>query len=652
MKTRFYLVNIFIVLISICDHAPAAAQVVARTNLRITEGRYLLRLSSGRVMEADANGFRSNGARVQIWLPYYALNQLWDFKDAGEGKYFIINVGSNRALQAVRGSGLVNGSAVQLWPQSATSEEQKWYVQSAGTGKYTFRCAAAGSDKVLDVTGAVIDRGGAPIQLWDNRSGPNQSWTMVRSFDSAVVRNGLVDLRLNQSALKHQAPVMERGSCTFFGNIAALEAAYKKRGYGELDLSEEFFATMAKILYIHPYWSDNTGANYRENQFGGLQGGGSIDWFKNGLRLPLESNMPFKTTFDVPRYWDTLNQRVTSDFNATLLTAAMLKAPLFYGATAGEKIVSSLQRNTTEYERILSFGYEIDVDLNIAHNYLVVGFDKTDAANPVFLVKDSYETPGTRCFSDCNRVPYATLMGMVDGAGYITEVRAPGSFPELAFLGTWKLNFDGHRGRLDIYHIPGITNPGLLTSNGGSAIADKRIGVFYDETGRAFRVNGAITGNKIEFYFDLSTPNQRWDEMRGRKFGYYLNPALDIMTGFHMDADRSNYAGYATKGNYIVHGTADPFLDRLVNNNWTMKWGNKSGTVRCSVGEDGTRVSGTFTSPGATTERITFSYNPTDHSFIKVTMGTSIGSMKYLSHERGIMCGADNTGNIMLFYKQ
>jgi Ricin-type beta-trefoil lectin domain-like len=623
---------------------------------QLSEGRYFIELSNGNVLEAEGGSFKNNGAKTQIWQRYHALNQLWDVKRVpGEAnKYYILNVGGNKALDALDRDVNTNGCKVQLWQHYPGNLNQKWIIQP-GTGKqYTVRCAASTSNKVLDVTGGVIDRGGAAIQLWDNLNRPNQLWKFTRSYDSAIVQNNFVDLRLNQSALKRQVTTagIDRGYCTYFGNIAALEAAYKKRGYGELDLSEEFFSLVAKVMYLHPYWNEITGSNYRENQLGQSQGGGSMGWFKTGLKIPLESVMPFDHTFANPPYWDTRDQRLANDFNTGLLTSRVVKASTYYGALSATMLTDAQKNNSAEYERVLNMGYEINVKHG-SHNYLVVGYDKRDPSNPVFLVKDSYDPTGTRCVDLCDLVTYADLIPIVEEAGYITQVREPGTFPELAFLGRWKLNFDGWKGTLDIYHIPGITHPVLLTANSGSALklTDKRIGVFYDEAGNAFRVNGSIIGNKISFCLDISVPNLRWDEFRGRKFLYNLNPALDIMSGFHVDIDGKSYGGYATKGSYISHGSITNYIQNLINTNWKMNWDGQTGIVTCRVGEDASRVNGTF-DYGTGTQPFSIWYDAADHSLLNIRVGDRTVRGKFLNHEKGIICGYDNLqGKILLLYK-
>ncbi len=641
-------------------HVPPPSPTAA-TNISMPEGRYLIKLANGRVLEAESNTFKNDGAKVQIWLPYYALNQLWDLKSAGAGKYYFINVASGKTLKVNITKGIHNGSLVQTWSQSIKSEETKWFIQSAGNQKYTIRSAAAGSsNKVLDVTGGAIDRGGAAIQLWDNANAANQSWIFERSYDSAIIAPNFVDLRLNQTALKHQALGIERGSCTYFANLAALEAAYKKRGYGELDLSEEFFSIMSKVMYLEPYWSRVTTSNARENQMGATQGGGSIFWLTNGLKIPLEQNVPFRPSYTGSPLSDV--QRVVNDYNATQLTDSVLTAAVYYGATTGVEFTSAQYLNPAEYEKILDLGYEISVLINGgSHNVVIIGYDKTDPANPMFLVKDSYyNPPGVACASLFDKRSYSALIASpVIGATYITAIREPASFNELAFMGRWNLNFDGHKGILDVYHIPGLNytakafGGALRETDGGTIInGDNRIGVFYDEAGNAFRVNGKISGNMMEFYFDLSSPNQRWDQLLGRRFLYYINPSSKIMSGFHADAGVGLFGGYATKGTYITHAASEPYIDRLINSEWTLRWGNERGTVRCRVGEDGSVVNGTFNN-GTSSRPISFRYDPADRTLIKITLGDQRAKVKFLNHESGIMCGnTDITHQPVLMYKQ
>jgi Ricin-type beta-trefoil lectin domain-like len=227
----------------------------------IIPGRYHIRLSNGRSLEAESSQFRDNGAKIQIWLLYKALNQVWDVSSAGNGQFFIRNVGGDKALDAHAPTVHNNGCKVQLWQAFDQNPNQKWMFQPVGGG-YTIRCAGSNGTKVLDVKDRAIDRGGSPIQLWDAHNGDNQVWFLEPSHDRAIVSENFVDLRPNQTPIKHQGG---RGSCTFFGRLAAIEAAYKKRGFGDLNLSEEFASILIKVLGLHSNWSDIRHENFREN---------------------------------------------------------------------------------------------------------------------------------------------------------------------------------------------------------------------------------------------------------------------------------------------------------------------------------------------------------------------------------------------------
>jgi hypothetical protein len=55
-----------------------------------------------------------------------------------------------------------------------------------------------------------------------------------------AVMPSFIDLRENQTPIRNQS----RRTCTTFCSIAALEAAYKRAGYDDINLSEGFFIYM------------------------------------------------------------------------------------------------------------------------------------------------------------------------------------------------------------------------------------------------------------------------------------------------------------------------------------------------------------------------------------------------------------------------
>jgi len=100
-----------------------------------------------------------------------------------------------------------------------------------------------------------------------------------------------------------------------------------------------------------------------------------------------------------------------------------------------------------------------------------------------------------------------------------TRSSTPGRGRSSRSSGAGILVSHGHKGELDIGHIREFPS---AARQAGDHVADRRIGSFYDERGKAYRVNGRIAANRIEFYIDLKNPNARYDQIGGRRFAYTL----------------------------------------------------------------------------------------------------------------------------------
>jgi hypothetical protein len=77
-----------------------------------------------------------------------------------------------------------------------------------------------------------------------------------------------------------------------------------------------------------------------------------------------------------------------------------------------------------------------------------------------------------------------------------------------------------------------------------------RIGTFYDKNDpkKAFRVNGEIKRNRIDFYVERSKPNPGLDQRGGRHFTYYLAEGdRRLMAGSHRDLDGAEWGGFARR---------------------------------------------------------------------------------------------------------
>jgi hypothetical protein len=224
-------------------------------------------------------------------------------------------------------------------------------------------------------------------------------------------------------------------------------------------------------------------------------------------------------------------------------------------------------KNAADIETVLAGGHEVIWDFSFAgkrprdsvwtydgpakpdsdsHSMLIVGYDRRNARQPYFIVKNSWgptKVPGARGFT---HISYEYLK-YGSTAGYITGV-VRRSWPELRFVGRWSLHFDGFEGLLDITHLPGVFK-GVLKEKGNKS-RDCRIGIFFDKNdpNKAFRVNGSIKGNRIDFYIDSQNANAHWDQLGGRHFTYYLSKDdRNLMAGTHVDPNGSLWGGYARR---------------------------------------------------------------------------------------------------------
>ena len=378
-----------------------------------------------------------------------------------------------------------------------------------------------------------------------------------------------VDLSSQQTPLRKQG---HRGTCIVHSVVAGMEAALKRAGYGDLDLSEDSFIYFVKMFYLTDTSAKTAGD--AENKLGGTDGGGSIEnlnYLVGGLAVPEESaGWPDGHNYKIPKLDDS---HWASQFNIDSwalsprhLQPMTLRAPRYFTVTSFVRLHNGTDADAIE--AALYGGHEVEWDFQECgkrptdavwtydvppkpdrkvHSMLIVGYDRRDAGNPYFIVKNSWgptKVPGANGYT---YISYDYLKyGLT--AGYITGV-AQRSWPELQFVGRWSLHGDGAEGILDITHVPGVFQ-GVLNQKRDKT-RDHRIGIFYDQNDptQPCRVNGSIKGNRIDFYIDRTNANAHWDRLAGRHFVYYLSEGdRNLMSGADRNMNTaSTRAGYARR---------------------------------------------------------------------------------------------------------
>ena len=355
-----------------------------------------------------------------------------------------------------------------------------------------------------------------------------------------------------------------------------MEPALKRAGYGDVNLSEDAFTYFIKLFWMNTEAAKVAGGT--ENQVGGTDGGGAVENMaymvgSGGLAVPEESaGWADGHDYKLPLPW--FNAHWTNQFNVDSwnlsprqLQPQTLRARRYFAVTSYRVLPNG--NDAAAIEEVLASGHELTWGFSCfvgkqpgnamwtydrpakpdteGHAVLLVGYDRRDARNPYFIIKNSWgpsKIPGAKGFT---YVSYEFLQKYGLEAGYITGVTER-SWPELRFIGRWALHFDGWEGILDISHVPGVFQ-GVLNRK-GEKTRDCRVGMFYDKNdpSKAYRVNGSMKGNRIDFNIDGKNPNARCDQLGGRHFTYYLSAGdRDLMAGTHRDPDGSIWSGYARR---------------------------------------------------------------------------------------------------------
>ncbi len=446
-----------------------------------------------------------------------------------------------------------------------------------------------------------------------------------------ILTPNYVNLARNQTPIRDQGA---RNTCITFAAIGGLEAAYKRSGYGDLNLSEQFLNYMGKTFWLDFSWSDivargNDGKEAQVGAFGGGQGYSYIKQLGNGLKVPDERLMPYKsrdydsTDFRPLRFpWDNsywLKQKRMSDFNmdTVFLPPAALVADKYY-SIASYGLVSGNDVNAIE--QILRSGKEVVWDMTGyfpstpiwdtasqytcsncgygSHAMLIIGYDRRDRdpKKHCFIIKNSWgPVPASLGHNDgFTRVTYDYVKAYGNQGSYINSVNPPARWTPLGFVGRWDINLDGVPGILDIYHVQHVME--VLWKEQGVNNADNRLGTFYDRSGKAYKVNGYSDGMNLHFFINLEKPNVIWDDMSGRQFNFtLLEDKGRIMAGSYTGLDGKIYGGYAKKKSVILP-PGKPYQGTLTTSSymgdWKFMYNNTMGML--SVGQRDQLLSGNF----------------------------------------------------------
>jgi hypothetical protein len=364
---------------------------------------------------------------------------------------------------------------------------------------------------------------------------------VVSGFTAQVAAQQVV---LKVDLRKQQTPIVDqggRGTCTSFAVVAALEAAYMRAGH-DVRLSAEFSHHMAKMTFLDGADGNQRSANQAESHsaaLGGISAEHLLFALTHGLALPEARAMPYRQReFAVSAKPDWKNQFVVNSFNLNPhhLPMTALHAERYFSIQSFSWLASATDPKALE--GVLRKGYEIVWTFHVsgdrkgpiwkytgppgqqdgAHAVLLVGYDRTDPANPYFIVKNSWgktNTPGADGYTYIayDYLNYGTY------AGYVTAVTKPRPRPTYAFLGRWQASFPGHQGILDLYHLPGVMEPLFkVWQKQGAKVKvfqDRRVGTFYEngDLTRAYRVNGSFQGDQLVLTINWKKSNLPYDEL-------------------------------------------------------------------------------------------------------------------------------------------
>ncbi len=360
-----------------------------------------------------------------------------------------------------------------------------------------------------------------------------------------------VDLSADQTPVKDQASCGNRFIQT---TVAAMEAAYKRAGYENVDLSELFPAYMGPMFFLEAVeWTGPNDtptmrvpmATERETSLLSDQAL-SVESAEPCMQLaiPEELYMPNRP---VPAnlgkhpdpndpFW--ANQFTVSSFNLdpVNLPPFALSAPRYYQIRSMKWLSKKEAQTPAAIEAVLAKGHEVIWAFRWPNGdgalryLLLIGYNRTDPKNPYFLVKTGRDEVDVGDSHDgFSRISY-DFLHYGEQASTIQKVANPKPWPELKFIGRWHLDAEEIQGVLDLYHLPGMMQKEFdrygFQDESGQPLRDRRLGTFYTQGDphAAYRVNGTARGRTLDLWIDFENPSARWDLLNGWKISLQLDP--------------------------------------------------------------------------------------------------------------------------------
>jgi hypothetical protein len=319
------------------------------------------------------------------------------------------------------------------------------------------------------------------------------------------LESNLIDL-LNFTPLNQ----LDRDTCGAFASTTALSAAYRRlKGINQL-FSQNYKHHMVKSTGL----SGNPVYLY-ENQ-SSFWGGNSIsDAFKTLVHYPVPpvAYSPYlnqtqlsgrATNLGITNLmWNENPQinRVTQE-DIDLLEYDTRHIPLIarqlavYGIGTYRHHTGGDARDTTRIENYLKAGQEVVIGMTLrwraaarmaktmiydstgtgAHMMVIVGFDKTDSANPYFLIKNSWADGILRVHYDVVRNQTNSEIGVIDSVRDQTQPSTS------RWLGRWEMRHDNWRGELFLRRS--------VESNLNRTSGYLRLGEYHHQNGKRHCVYG------------------------------------------------------------------------------------------------------------------------------------------------------------------